>query len=43
MALTGVHSENQATIAEIYIDINPFHGMVPATVSVYRLGGRRYA
>ena len=26
-----------------YIDISPFYGMAPATVSGYRSGGRRYA
>ena len=31
------------TIADVYIDISPFYGMAPATVSGYRLGGRRYA
>ena len=31
------------TIADVYIDISPFYGMAPATVSGYRSGGRRYA
>ena len=31
------------TIANVYIDISPFYGMAPATVSGYRSGGRRYA
>ena len=31
------------TIADVYIDISPFYGMAPATVSGYRFGGRRYA
>ena len=31
------------TIADVYIDISPFYGMALATVSGYRLGGRRYA
>ena len=31
------------TIADVYIDISPFYGMAPATVSGYRLGGRRHA
>ena len=30
-------------IADVYIDISPFYGMAPATVSGYRSGGRRYA
>ena len=31
------------TFADVYIDISPFYGMAPATVSGYRSGGRRYA
>ena len=31
------------TTADVYIDISPFYGMAPATVSGYRSGGRRYA
>ena len=31
------------TTADVYIDISPFYGMAPATVSGYRPGGRRYA
>ena len=31
------------TIADVYIDISPFYRMAPATVSGYRLDGRRYA
>ena len=31
------------TITDVYIDISPFYGMALATVSGYRLGGRRYA
>ena len=31
------------TTADVYIDISPFYGMAPATVSGYRSSGRRYA
>ena len=38
----GVIREGPTT-ADVYIDISPFYGMAPATVSGYRSGGRRYA
>ena len=37
------HIREGPTIADVYIDISPFYGMAPATVSGYRSGGRRYA
>ena len=36
-------SHHRRRSADVYIDISPFYGMAPATVSGYRLGGRCYA
>ena len=40
---TDHRSHHRRRSADVYIDISPFYGMAPATVSGYRLGGRCYA